>query len=338
MRFAWDRRAAEDLGFNSLRIREAEQWQAEYSSQPYRIVVVRNGHIALEWQRGFDPDEKVTTRSVRKSFLSCLLGIAVEEGVIGSVDDCIVNYYPQMMDVPSNRGPKSGRYALPKDRDITFRQLIGNTSGYLKPGEFPGKRFHYQSFGMNILQHAIATAYGLYDSLEPRRLPGVGVLLDERIRDPIGAGWGWEYPNQYRLQADANVGVFGFNLHLLSSGRDMARGGLLWLRDGEWEGKPIVPAEWLREATRTSEMIVANENRSSWKYGLGFWTNDRGEMWSDLPKDSFAAAGGGPHHVWVCRSLDLVVAQVPGNYDEGTDGTDFANGGDVLRRIVHALN
>jgi len=62
-----------------------------------------------------------------------------------------VDYYPEMMDIAEDEGPKPGRYAFEKDWDITFRQLICNTSGYMKPGEEPGKVFHYQTFGMNIL-------------------------------------------------------------------------------------------------------------------------------------------------------------------------------------------
>ena len=72
------------------------------------------------------------------------------------------------MDVPEGTGPKPGRYAFEKDRDLTFRQLICNVSGYMKPGEEPGKVFNYQTFGMNILCHAIATAYGMYDSRDPQ--------------------------------------------------------------------------------------------------------------------------------------------------------------------------
>ena len=134
-------------------------------------------------------------------------------------DDLVADYYPEMMDVPAGTGPKEGRFAREKDRGITFRQLISNTSGYLKPGEEPGQVFHYQTYGMCILCHAIATRYGYYDSAEPGRLGG-----------------------------------FGNTTQLLLGARDMARLGLLWLRGGGWAGRPVVPEAWMREATRVAPL------------------------------------------------------------------------------------
>jgi CubicO group peptidase (beta-lactamase class C family) len=121
------------------------------------------------------------------------LGIAVAEGRIPSQDAPVVDYYPEMMDVEEGSGPKPGRYAFGKDRDVTFRQLIGNTSGYMKPGEEPSKRFHYQTFGMNIITNALATIYGLYDNADPDRLPGCSRLMEGQLRDPIDGTWGHSY-------------------------------------------------------------------------------------------------------------------------------------------------
>ena len=75
--------------------------------------------------------------SAAKSLYSNILGILVADGTLPSADELVVEHYPELMDVPEGFGPKAERYAFPKDRDITFRQLIGNTSGYMKPGEVP---------------------------------------------------------------------------------------------------------------------------------------------------------------------------------------------------------
>ena len=77
-------------------------------------------------------------------------------------------------------------------------------------------------------------------------------------------------------------------------------------------GKQLIPEIWLREATKTAPDIHHNCPPEQWRYGYGFWTNDYGQMWPGLPRDSFAASGAGGQHIWVCPSLELVIAQSPG--------------------------
>lgn len=87
--------------------------------------------------------------------------------------------------------------------------------------------------------------------------------------------------------------------------------GLLWLRGGRWRTKQLVPEGWLLEATRTAPDIRRNCPQEQWCYGYGSWTNECGLVWPDLPRDSFAARGAGRQLIWVCPSLDLVVAESP---------------------------
>lgn len=326
----WERAEAPDVGMAPDKVEEAGRWlQAAAGEHPYRVVVVRHGRIVAEWHEAVGTDERLGMASAAKSLYSSVLGIAVAEGRIGSADDRVVDYYPEMMDVPEGRGPKPGRFAKPEDRDITFRQLIGNTSGYMKPGESPGSTFHYQTFGMNILCHAIAAAYGLYDSSEPDRLPGFGKLIEEKIRNPIGGAWTHRYTN-FEHPPGSLTGIFGNYTQCEAGARDMARMGLLWLRFGRWGGRQVIPQDWMREATQTAPDILTNCPRDRWCYGYAFWTNDYGILWPSLPRDSFAASGAGRKHIWVCPSLDLVVAQSPGVYEDQRDDTNR----EFIARIV----
>ena len=95
---------------------------------------------------------------------------------------------------------------------------------------------------------------------------------------------------------------------------DMARIGWLWLNRGRWDGAQIIPSHWIDKATKVSDEIIANEPVKRHVYGLGFWCNDQGQVWPDLPPDSFAASGAGNQHIWICPSLELVVVQSPGTY------------------------
>jgi CubicO group peptidase (beta-lactamase class C family) len=258
------------------------------------------------------------------------MGIAIQEGKLPSADARVFDYYPEAMEVPEGEGPKPGRHAFEKDRNITFRQLVSNTSGYMKPGEEPGKVFHYQTYGMNILTHGIAKIYGLYDPRDPEDSPGFQQLIDAKLRIPIGATWSY-YLMNFDSHPRARINVFGYYNGVKATAVDMARLGWLWCKWGRWQGKQVIPENWLREATKTAPDIRTNCTRETWKYGYGFWTNDYGQLWPRLPRDSYAASGAGGQHIWVCPTLDLVVVQSPGLWQDQKE-----NDSGILRLVVDA--
>jgi CubicO group peptidase (beta-lactamase class C family) len=330
----WIKKSASDLGFSKEKLCAVSQWVVKNAGRTkYRVLVVRNGYIVAEWSKGISADKRLGMASAAKSLYSSMLGIVIEEGNIPSADTKVFDYYPEMMDIKNGEGPKQGRFSKPEDRDITFRQLISNMSGYMKPGETPGSTFHYQTFGMNILAHAIAKLYGYYDSTRPKKLPGFGKLVEEKIRDPIGGRWSYKYFN-FSHPRRAKKGIFGYYTTIEASAHDMARMGYLWLNGGNWGGNQIVPEKWLREATRTAPNIKANCSEERWRYGYAFWTNDYGRLWPDLPLDSYAASGAQAKHIWVCPSLDVVVVQSPGIWSSQTDRYNST----MLRMIVDALD
>jgi CubicO group peptidase (beta-lactamase class C family) len=330
----WARISPAEAGLDPSKLEKAHQWQEDRATDErywrYRTVIVRGGCLVAEWCRGLDRAHEARLASATKSIFSCMLAIAVDEAKIASADATLVEYYPEAMDVPSGEGPKEGRYVFQKDSAITFRQLISNTSGYMKPGEEPGMVFHYQTYGMNVLTHAIAKAYGLYDIRDPEGSPGLKVLIEEKLAKPIGASWSYYLAN-FDLHPKARTHIFGYYEGVNAAALDMARLGWLWCNCGRWNGQQVVPESWLREATRTAPMIREHCPREQWQYGYGFWTNDYGELWPALPRDSYAASGAGRQHIWVCPSLDLVVVQSPGQWEDQAE-----NDGGLLSLIVDA--
>ena len=329
----WDLLPADELGFDTTKLDNARK-QIEEAAGPdghFRAVVVRHGAVATEWYKGIEADKQLSQASAAKSVFSSLLGIAVAEGKIPSPDAKVAEFYPEMLEVPEGKGPKPGRSNKPEDKDITFRHLITNTSGYLKPGELPGKVYHYQTFGMNILMHAIGKVYGVYDANDPEGSRGPGELIREKIRDPIGGTWNWAWAN-FDLWENARLGIFGYYTRLLMTCRDQARLGWLWLNEGHWNGRQVIPSDYMKQATVTAPDIRANSLEEEWCYGHAFWTNDNGKLWPSLPTDSFAASGAGSQHIWVCPSLDLVIAQSPGPWQDQKE-----NDSGPIRWIVDAL-
>ena len=335
----WETRSPEEAGFSTDKLGTFSPWLSELAGdKTYQVAVCRNGYLIGEWYQGTDPDQPHRQASAAKSYYSSMLGIAEAEGRISSPDDKVIDHYPEMMEVPESKGPKPGRYAFEKDREITLRQLICNVSGYMKPGEEPGKVFHYQTYGMNILTHALANIYGYHDNEAPDRLGGCGKLIEEKIRNPIQGTWGHEYSN-FKLQPEARLNIFGYYTQIYSSARDLLRIGHLWMNWGNWNGTQIIPEKYLKEATVTNPFILENEPEENWKYGHGFWVNDHGKQWADLPRDSFAASGAGAKHTWVCPRLGVVVIQNPGLWDQFRDDEKKKVGSqnEVIHRIINAL-
>ena len=331
----WDTLQPEEAGFIPGKFSAVKGWlEGVADRRGWRTMIVKGGYLVAEWGQGLDRNTQITQASIDKSFISCLLGIAIDEGRIAGLDAPVVDYFPEMMDVGPDVGPRPGRYAFEKDRAITFRQLASQTSGFMKPDQYPGKKFHYQTFGINIITHAIATVYGLYDSSDPDRFPGGRKFLDDRIRNPIGAGWDSPRFN-FDHPPGAKVNIFGNGFSIVATSDDMARAGILWLNQGRWKDQQLVPADYLKEATKTNQDVLAIEPEAQWKYGLAFWVNDHGKLWPDLPRDAFAAAGAGSMHVFVCPSLDLVVTQTPGPWEDA-DKTERQ--AELLMRVVGAMS
>jgi len=253
----WRKIPPHEAGFDPSKLYLAkDQLDKRVGNGRYRVVIIRSGRLVANWNYGFGLhknlylisriagmigrnssaaarpcDIKLPLASAAKSIFSCILGIAIDEGKLLSADAKIFDYYPEAMDVPEGEGPKAGRYAFEKDRSITFRQLISNTSGYMKPGEEPGKAFHYQTYGMNILTHAIARIYGLYSITDPDGSPGFKQLVDEKLRIPIGANWVYFLMN-FNLHPKARIHIFGNYDGIKASALDMARLGWLWCNKG----------------------------------------------------------------------------------------------------------
>lgn len=327
----WSSISPVDAAFHSDGLAKAKKW-LDSQDNDYRVVIVRGGAVVAEWNRGIERARQMRLASAAKSLYSCVLALAIEDGKISSADAKVVEYYPEMMDVPADGGPKPGRYVTEKDRDITFRQLISNTSGYMKPDEKPGQVFHYQTYGMNILCHAIAKTYGRWEVNDPEGSPGLEPLFERWFRRPLNASWSY-YTANFDLQPSARLNIFGYYDGILTNALDMARLGWLWLNGGKWGEEQLIPQGWISEATRAVNVShYVEDARWTNAYGLGFWTNEHGSLWPDLTRDSFAASGAGRQHIWVCPSLDLVVVHSPGIYGEQDE-----LGATVLQQIVNAL-
>lgn len=265
-------------------------------------IVLRHGYIVAEFG---DTARVDPTYSVAKSYLSTLLGLAIDRGMIKNIIDPVKNYI------------SDGGYDSPHNSKITWEHHARQTSewegtmfgkshtflgveefgfGAMKPRELrePGSFYEYNDVRVNRFSLSLLRIW-------KRPLPDV---LKTEIMDPIGASKSWIYHGYHNSEVEVDgkkmTSVSGgtrWGGGLWMSTRDHARFGYLMLRQGKWKDKQIISEAWIKQATTTG----------------GHGNNDYGYLWwlytksKDLPKTSFAAKGAGSNIIWIDPEHDLVV-------------------------------
>jgi CubicO group peptidase (beta-lactamase class C family) len=267
-------------------------------------LVIRHGYIVAEFGDTTRPDP---TYSVAKSMLSTVAGIALERGLIPKLDDPVGNVV------------KDGGYDSPQNRAVTWRNHLQQESEW--EGEMWGKNANFigtEAFGRGEMKPRKIQAPGSFYEYNDVRMnrfalsllrvfkkPIPDVFRDE-VMNQIGASTSWKwvpYTNAY-------VDVDGKRMASVSGGTrwgggmwintyDMARFGLLWLRNGNWNGKQIVSPAYVKMATTPSAHGP--------DYGFLWWLNTKQGQWAGSPANAFSARGQGGNIIFISPSHDLVV-------------------------------
>ncbi len=292
-------------------------------------LVIHRGSVVAQW----GPVDRVDmTHSVTKTFLSTVVGIAWRDGLIRSVTDSVRPYMPPGVDL----------FEAPHNQGITWDHMLRQSSDWQgtlwdKPDwadrpegpreewenrklSEPGTRYKYNDVRVNAL--ALAT-------LQVLRRPLPAVLRDE-VMNPIGASstWRWEgYDNSWveidglRVQSVSGGGHWGGGMFI--NAWDMARLGYLYLRNGRWEERQIIPRDWI---TLASTPGPANPG-----YGYANWFLNTGQkMLPSAPEKAVAFLGNGTNAIYVDWEHDLViVVRWLGGGNPALDG--------VVSRVLAAL-
>ncbi|SFH46852.1 CubicO group peptidase, beta-lactamase class C family [Actinopolymorpha cephalotaxi] len=243
--------------------------------EPHSLMIIRHGElVASGWWAPYSPDRLHLLYSLSKSFTSTAAGFAVAEGLV-RLDDPVISYFPEFeADITS-----------PRSRSMLVRHIAAMASGHVEetlqraieadpddivrgfllvpPDRDPGTVFAYNqpcTYTLGAIVQKV-TGQSLTDYLRPR------------LFEPLGIG---EVAWQQR-PAGRDLGFSG--LHATTDA--IARLGLLYLQEGSWEGKQLLPAAWVAEATRSH---VSNADgtpdgvNSDWQqgYGFQFWMSRNG--------------------------------------------------------------
>ena len=273
----------------------------------YSLLVIKNGYlIAEDYFNGGSIDQKDRLQSVTKSYTSALVGIALDQGYLSSVDQKMLDFFPEVADQITD----------PRKEQITIRHLLQMRAGYpseetdpalwegLLSGYYlpliegfplitdPGTEFHYSNLSSNWLGIIIdrATGTNLKSFAEEHFFSAIDVEAGE---------WGQDAEGHNNGCAD---------LHF--SARDAAKFGLLYLNDGEYEGNQVIPADWVHDSLQKySEDINATGGfPANWGlsindigYGYQWWSARAGEHHFDF------AWGHGGQLIVLLDELDMVI-------------------------------
>jgi CubicO group peptidase (beta-lactamase class C family) len=269
-------------------------------------IIVHRGKVVAEFGDTHSID---MSHSVTKTFLSTVVGVAWQRGLIRDTNDRVAGYMPRDVDL----------FTSEHNAPITWEHLLRQTSDWQGtlwgrpdwadrpsgPSEqwpnrerhAPGTHYMYNDVRVNVLALAALQVWR-------RPLPEV---LRENVMDPIGAStrWRWHgYRNSWveldgqKMQSVSGGGHWGGGMFI--DAWDMARFGYLFLRDGRWDGKQIVSREWIDKA-RTPGADNA-------EYGYCNWFLNTGrKALPSAPESSVTFRGNGQNIVYIDRDNDLLV-------------------------------
>ncbi len=260
----------------------------------HSVLVVRNGYLVTEaYFHPYGRDTKVQVQSITKSVIGALTGIAIQEGYIESVDEKLLDFFPKRS--IANPGFKKSAIRLkhllsmssgfPCQEFSSSGQSMEQSSGWvqymldLPVDTAPGRTFGYCDGNPHLLSAILGIRTGMdtrefanRELFQPLGIPAVEEL--DWGADPQGI------PN----------GGYGLSLRPV----DLAKLGLLYLQNGKWDGRQILPEKWAADST--TQYIQKPE-------GPGY-----GYLWTVYPEQGrYSALGLGGQQIHVYPSKNLVV-------------------------------
>jgi CubicO group peptidase (beta-lactamase class C family) len=315
----WTRAASpEAAGWSGDKLRAAREYSQRLDTAA--VVVVAGGQVVDEWGR---VSERFNIHSMRKSILTALIGMAVDEGKM-KLDATLAGLGIDDNEPSLTQVEKQATvFDLLKARSGVYHPALYETPGMaamrpLRGSHAPGTFWYYNNWDFN----ALGTIYekqagaGIFESFRTR-LAAPLQMQDFRPQDG-------EY---FKGRASVHP-AYPFRM----TARDLARFGLLYLREGEWGGKQLVPAAWVRESVKTY-----SDAGPAGGYGYMWWTAARGRHLPgvDLPEGTYSAQGAGGHYVLVIPAYDVVIVHRV-NTDIRGNQVNPRQFGELVRLILDA--
>ena len=299
----WEKSSPESQGIELKKIKKIMDLSFSDSSTQ-GVVVIKNGIIIGEkYAEGYSLNSHGTSWSMAKSYYAALVGISIQRGEIGSLDDPASKYLEYYKDERSK---------------ITIRDLLNMSSGLDFPSHEHEKMFFQKShldYAKNVGVEKEAGLKFEYNNVNSMIIGDIlyvvtGIkadkLLVERILDPIGA-------SNYKLWKDEMGAVLTYCCVDMTP-RDYSKIGLLFARNGNWEGSQIIPEGFINETFQTVWETPSRFSDYKRYYSLHWWVS----KYDDESK-IFNTSGKFGQYTFVDRDNDVVVTRIT-KYSEKDNG------------------
>jgi CubicO group peptidase (beta-lactamase class C family) len=259
-------------------------------------------HDTILYERYFQKYEQqslVASFSMAKSYTSALVGCAIADGLIKSIEDPMVDYLPELKGkdldgvkirhllqmtsgihhVENYYNPFAGVARLYYGRHL--HKQIGHLSKEMEPGHY----FKYKSVNTQLLGEIVARVTG----------KSLTQYMNEKIWSQIGT----EYPASWSID-QSNDGMEKAFSSINATARDFAKFGRLFLHKGSWNGKQLISKDWVEESTK-----VDAQEGSAWYYQYQWWLPSK--------NGDFMANGHLGQYIYVNPAKDLIVVRLGKN-------------------------
>ena len=272
------------------------------ASDTTAFLILRGDTLLYEgYFNGYDHDSTQTSMSIAKSVLSALVGIAIGQGRIGSVDDPITRYVPELLGRDRRFERITLRHLLTMRSGLRYQEggtpWSDDTATYYAPdlralalerteiAEAPGRRFHYNNYNPLLVGLALERATGM----------PVATYLERRLWRPLGmeADGSWSLDSRRSGFEKMESGLNGRAI-------DFAKLGVLYAHGGIWQGRQLVPRNWVQDPT-----VVPTDDGSIPAPGYGFFWWVQG----DRQPPAFFARGKYAQHIYVVPESGLVLVR-----------------------------
>lgn len=298
------------------------------------LLIVRQGRIVFErYARQFKQDTPHLTWSVSKSVVNTLYGIAEKQGILKR-NDLASRYMPQL---------KQGSKAK-----LTVTHLLRMSSGLFWDEGYEASPL--KSEAIKMLYTAGRDDMGGYAATRHHRyLPdthwyyssGTSNILMAMLRNKLGSNQAVTEFIWKQLFAKLGIksavwerdasGTFVGSSYLYATPRDMARIGYLYLNDGIWEGKRLLPKDWVKFTASAAPADKKGHYGAHWWLNAGRPSKGIASRWPAAPADTFSASGHWGQYIIVIPSLDLVIVRT------GDDRSTRFNRNTLLKLVIAAL-
>ena len=292
---SWSVKNPDELGIDASKVEKLFDLSFQ-DDATQSVVLIKDGYIIAErYADGYDKDSIGTSWSMAKSFYASLIGISIERGEIGSLDDRVSDYLD---------------YFNEDRKDITIREVLDMTSGLENPDhehEIMFFKDDHLSYAKDIKRDKETNTVFEYNNINSLLLGDILLvatgkkaddLLKERVLDPIGT-------KNYVLWRDAADNVLSYCCIDMSA-RDYSRFGLLFSRNGVWNDQQIVPYAFVQETYDPRWLSTSDRAGMDRRgYGLHWWfskNDDEGKIMN--------ASGKFGQYIFIDQANDVIFTRI----------------------------